>query len=110
MLGTLLRPTVEPPHALDKVQTSLQLGMNNDKLILNILNQRLMRNEATVLFHNPLPDHEELYPTEALYPGVVETPMCLLDIVGKAKDGGYANDFSKFAQDIRDHDRSRHVS
>ena len=96
----MLRPTVEPPHALDKVQTSLQLGMNNDKLILNILNQRLMRNEATVLFHNPLPDHEELYPTEALYPGVLVTPMCLLDIVGKAQIGGYADDFSKFAQDI----------
>ena len=28
------------------------------------------------------------------------TPMCLLDIVGKAQIGGYADDFSKFAQDI----------
>ena len=96
----MLRPTVEPPHALHEVQTSLQLGMNNDENIMNILNERLMRNEATVLFHNPLPDHEELYPTEALYPGIVVTPMCLLDIVGKAQIGGYADDFSKFAQDI----------
>jgi len=78
----------------------LQLGANNDELILNILNERIMRNEGTLLFHNPLPDHEELYPTEASYPGVVVTPMCLGDILGKAKNGGYANDFSKFAQDI----------
>jgi hypothetical protein len=58
----LLRPTVEPPHALDEVQTSLQLGMNNDELILNILNQRIMRNEGTLLFHDPLPDHEDFTP------------------------------------------------
>jgi hypothetical protein len=96
----LLRPTVEPPHALREVQASLQLGANNDELILNILNERIMRNEGTLLFHNPLPDHEELYPTEASYPGVVVTPMCLGDILGKAKNGGYANDFSEFAQDV----------
>ena len=96
----MLRPTVTPPHALAAAPASLPMGQNNNELIQNILHQKLMRNEATRLFYDPQPDHEESHPMEAIYPGEVETPMCLFDIVKKADSGGYENDFIKFCADI----------
>ena len=94
------RPTTSPPYALAAAPTALTIGQNFNDLIKSVINDRLLRNEASQFFLQRVNDSFERDCSIDLPNDDTDTQVYFFDIVTKANEERYENDFIAFGLDI----------
>ena len=97
----IARPTISPPHALAPAPTALTIGQNFNDLIKSVINDRLLRNEASRFFLQRVNNSmDECDYSINMRNDDTDTQTYFVDIITKANEERYENNFIRFGLDI----------